>query len=77
MKYYLQNVSAGFCGNAPFWWAKDDCGYTVDIDNAKLFTKEEAESIIKSTKSSHRWMMWGEQSVLDAVCRTVDIEKLR
>lgn len=77
MKYYLQNIGAGYCGNAPYWWAVGDSGYTVFIDEAKLFDKEEAESVIRSSKGSHQFKMWEEQAVLAAVVRTVDSEKLK
>jgi hypothetical protein len=77
MKYYLQNIGAGYCGNAPYWWAAGDSGYTACIDEAKLFTKEEAESVIRSTKGSHTFKMWEESRVIAAVIRMVDSEKLK
>lgn len=76
VKYYLQNAGAGYCGNALFWWAESG-GYTVEINEAKLFTKEEAESVIRSTKGSHQFKMWEESKVLVAIVKIVDSEKLK
>jgi len=77
MKYYLQNIGAGYCGNAPFWWAVGDSGYTIHIDEAKLFTKEEADNVIRSAKGSHQFKTWEQSRVIAAIVRTVDSEKLK
>ncbi len=57
-KYLLQNVTAGFVGNSPLFWHKDGGGYTQWIDDAKQWSKDEAESVIRSTRGSHQWQMW-------------------
>jgi len=77
VKYFLQNLNAGYLGNSPFWWAEGGNGYTVNIDEAKLFTKEEADLTIKSTKGTHRWKIWPEKRVQSAIYRTVDMQKLK
>jgi hypothetical protein len=77
MKYYLQNIGAGFLGNSPFWWANGGNGYTADIDEAQLFEKGEAQSIVKSTKGTHKWKIWSEKRVKSAIYRTVDMQKLK
>lgn len=76
MQYYLQNTSAGYCGNAPYWWAENDCGYTIEIDKAKLFTNTEASLIIKTTKKSHKFRKWRQDKVSKAITKTIDIQKL-
>lgn len=38
--YYLQ--VKGYCGNSLLWWKKDRHGYTCDIQQAHVFTREEA-----------------------------------
>ena len=38
-EYYLQN---GCVGNAMLWWRKNCAGYTTDLNDAHVFTKEEA-----------------------------------
>jgi len=37
--YYLAN---GFVGNDFLFWRKGSCGYTTNIDDAEVFTKERA-----------------------------------
>ena len=39
-QYYLQD-SRFFMGNTVAWWAKDG-GYTVDVSQAKVMSKDEA-----------------------------------
>jgi hypothetical protein len=46
MKYYIQRHASGYLGNAPIWWCKGDAGYSAYLENAKIFTKEEAEKIL-------------------------------
>lgn len=38
--YYMQAV--GHCGNSLLWWKKGRCGYTCDIQQAHVFTRDEA-----------------------------------
>lgn len=44
-KYYVQNYSQGYVGNSMLWWRKGDCGYTCDIQDAKVFTQEEIDKM--------------------------------
>lgn len=74
--FYLRNISAGFVGNSPLFWEKNGSGYTPNIDEAKLFTSEEADRIIKSTESSHKFKKYTKEQVFSASYRTVDIQKL-
>jgi hypothetical protein len=39
-EYYLQ--VKGFSGNSLLWWKKDRHGYTTNISQAHVFTKDEA-----------------------------------
>lgn len=39
--YYMQ--VRGFSGDMLLWWRKGRCGYTTDIKQAHVFTKEEAD----------------------------------
>lgn len=38
--YYLQ--VHGYSGNSLLWWKKGRCGYTTDVRNAEVFTREQA-----------------------------------
>jgi hypothetical protein len=74
--YYLQNLSMGFLGNSPYFWADGNCGYTTRLDNARMFTKQEARTIIETTRGSHRWKRWSTRFVDKRAYRTVDMQDL-
>lgn len=76
IEYLLQNLNAGYLGNSPFFWAEGG-GYTIRVDEAKIFTPEEAKITIKGSKGSHKWKRWNKNKVLKAAHRTVDIQDLR
>lgn len=75
--YLLQNCTGGYVGNSPCFWHKTDSGYTPWIDDAKRWTKEEAERQIRSTQGSHTWKMWPLDRITAAAKSTVDIQDLR
>jgi hypothetical protein len=72
--FFLQHGKQ-FVGNSPLWWA-DPSGYTTHINKAKRFTQDEAEQIIRSTKSSHDFRMWEVPYVLAAATLQVDAQNL-
>jgi hypothetical protein len=76
-EYLLQNCSGGYVGNSPVFWHKDGSGYTHWIDDAKRWTKDEAEKQILSTRGSHTWQMWSVDEIEAVAKRTVDIQDLR
>lgn len=41
-EYYVRDVSRGYLGNSPVWWAVNDQGYTAYLSGAKRFTAKEA-----------------------------------
>ena len=43
MSYYLQD-SRNYCGNDVMWWATRNRGYTTNLNEAAIFTKEEAQA---------------------------------
>ena len=51
--YYLQD-SRFFLGNTVVWWASDG-GFTVDVTQAKIFTKDEAYAWHKLRDSDVPW----------------------
>jgi len=74
--YLLQNESAGYVGNSPTFWAEKD-GYSQWVEDAKVWTKEEAEQKIRSTRGTHRWTMWCVSEILSVAKLTTDIQDLR
>jgi len=77
IEYLLQNCSGGYVGNSPVFWRDGGSGYTHLIDEAKRWTKEEAELQIRSTRGSHTWQMWSVAEIEAVAKRTVDIQDLR
>lgn len=47
--YYIRNE--GYLGNALIWWQQGG-GYTCDINNAEIFTEEQARQICKRPEDS-------------------------
>mgnify|MGYP000144436698 CR=1 FL=1 len=76
-EYLLQNCNVGFVGNSPMFWHEDDSGYTPWIDEAKRFSRSEAEAMINVTRGSHNFCMWSVREIEQAAKRTVDIQDLR
>jgi len=76
-EYYLQNCSAGYIGDFPVFWHKTNSGYTPYIDDAKVFTKAEADEIIRSTRGSHSWKTWPVKLVRRSLAQVAVIEQMR
>ncbi len=54
--YYVQDPRS-HVGNSMLWWKHDNCGYTCDIRNARVFTESEIKemhSIISGDKKAFR-----------------------
>lgn len=67
--YYIEN---NVVGNCVLWWAKNDRGYTTEIEKAELYTKEEAEK-----RCRHGEKMWPENMVLASIVKHVRLDHLR
>lgn len=74
--YLLQNIGAGYIGNSPVFWAESG-RYSQWIEEAKLWTLQEARDQIRSTKGSHNWKAWRLDIILHHARSTVDIQDLR
>ena len=75
--YLLQCLNIGYVGNSPMFWREGGSGYTPWIDEAERWTRQEAESLIRSTSGTHDWEMWSLAEVEAIAKRTVDIQDLR
>ena len=53
-QFYLQD-SRSYVGNDILFWAKDGKGYTTDLSNAHIYTKEEAVEQHKSRETDIPW----------------------
>lgn len=71
--FYIQDTRS-YVGNAVLWWAKEGKGYTTDLDEAALYTAEEAARIHRNRESDKPIA----QSIAEqAVVRCVDATRLR
>lgn len=73
--YYLQNASMGYLGNAPYWWREGGSGYTPYIDEAKVWTEQDADSEIRTCKGTHDFRKWRVDDIMRAIApRMVDLQ---
>ena len=69
----LQNLLRGYSGgDSPMFWAEPS-GYTPYIDEAKLFTKEEASKWV--AEDSEKWRSWSLRDLERYAKRVVDINE--
>jgi hypothetical protein len=52
-QYYIQK---GIVGNCALWWRSNDHGYTLNLDEAKQFSEEEAKKVCASIGKNYK--MW-------------------
>lgn len=52
--FYLQD-SRNYVGNDILWWGRNGCGYTTNLMDAEVYTKEEALSQHRSRISDIPW----------------------
>jgi hypothetical protein len=73
--YYIR--TEGYSGNSLLWWRPNSQGYTTDLNKAGRYTKEEAESICKSSKSEVAYECDKVDNHPEAVFRTVHASYLQ
>ena len=54
MEYYIQNTNAGYLGNSIIFWAKNNMGYTSDLNNCHKFTEQEAKEICNGNPDKNK-----------------------
>lgn len=52
--YYIQD-SRQIVGNCVLWWKPESKGYTTQIDETGLYTKDEADHIAKGRGTDKPW----------------------
>lgn len=73
MEYYIMDTRS-FAGNCVFFWRPNGGGYTCKVDEAGLFSEEEAQRIHKNRGTD---VPVPEDFVKKAVSLHVDIQDLR
>lgn len=71
------NHSAGFVGNSPQFWKRGGSGYTPWVDEAEVFTNEQADKTVASCLGSHRLQKVDKETVMALAKLTVDIQDLQ
>ena len=46
-KYYIENFDKGTVDGFILWWKIGDHGYTTDLNEARMFTENEANMLLK------------------------------
>ena len=70
--YYIQDTRS-FTGNHVMWWGKDNKGYVTSLDNAEIYTYDEAVKIIKNRNTD---VMWDFNFINSITSRVVDMQEL-
>jgi len=73
--FFLQHGKQPYVGNYLVWWSKRG-GYSPNVNDAQEFTREEAESEIKSSRNSHDFKMWSANYVRQHLSQVADIQDL-
>jgi len=68
-------ASYSYASNCPNFWAKGSAGYTTDIDNAEVYTKEQTLEQLKCDRAQD--VFYPIESVQDAIYRSVDSQKIK
>lgn len=66
---YLIQDSRGLVGNCVLWWGPNRCGYTSRVEEAGIYSREEAYAQRKSRKTD---IPWPRDVVMKAAKLTVD-----
>jgi hypothetical protein len=69
-QYYIQD-SRGYVGNDVLWWRPNGNGYTTDLNEAGVYTREEAYGKRETD------VAWPVEHINPLITRTVDMQRLR
>ncbi len=72
-QYYLQ-CQGHFAGDFMLWWRKERRGYTYDLKEAHIFTREEAYSQNKTRETD---IPWPKDYIDQRVSHSVSIERVK
>lgn len=71
--YYLQDKRT-YVGNCVLWWAKGKAGYTSNLNEAHMFTKDEA---FRQHECRETDLPWPKAYIDARSAPTVDMQKIR
>lgn len=73
-KYFYIQDTRQYVGNCVLWWCPNSGGYTTQIDEAGLYTEEEANKICSNRNTD---IAWPQDVVEKSIVKHVRIERLR
>lgn len=73
-QFLMQETESRSGGSFATWWRHDDCGYTTDINSARLFSFEEAQ---KQNQMRHTDIPVPFEVLKSKATRSINMEKLR
>ena len=69
-RFYIQD-SRNYVGNSMVWWRRGNVGYTTNIDEAGIYSEEEAIQMHQNRESD---MMWPVEFINTIIERHVDVQ---
>ncbi|MHD0644949.1 hypothetical protein ACYPKM_04940 [Pseudomonas aeruginosa] len=73
-QFLMQETESRSGGSLAIWWRHDDCGYTTDINSARLFSFDEAQ---KQNQMRHTDIPVPVELLRSKAARAINMEKLR
>lgn len=70
--YYIQDTRS-YIGNCVVWWRAGGRGYTTDLDDAGLYTQQEALAQHRSRETDVPWLC---SEIEPLVRRTIDMQDI-
>jgi len=74
-KFYIQRHASGFVGDSPLWWKEGGHGYTTQLDDAQVWTEEDAMALLMEDQGE-KFTAWPKPHVEAAVVEIVDYHLL-
>jgi len=65
MEYYIQRHESGTVGNCILFWKKGNRGYACDLNEARVFSQEEKDSLMEDDQGE-KFTAW-EKPHLDKI----------
>lgn len=74
-KLYI--IQSGYVGNHMLFWKRDNCGYTTNLDDAKLWTEMEAKKQAQDREEDIAWPLDYLYQVMEACINLERVDHAR
>ena len=71
--FYVQD-SRTYVGNDMLWWRKGNRGYTTNLEEAEIYTKEEIQKKFLGNSVRESDIIWPFEQINSIARRTVDMQ---